>query len=183
MHIERTFVLDTTLQGAWAFLNEPDEVGRCLPGCHTVEVVAPGKYKATVGIKVGQIKAGFDVEVETREERSPEYAAYTMRGSDKGGGSKISADCTLSLRALDEGHTEVTYTSNANIVGKLGRFAGGVMQKFSDHINDQFIAAMIKRVSELENGSADAVPAEPGEKKGGWLKSLFGKQETGTVPQ
>ena len=75
MYIERTFVLNAPLQRTWAFLNEPKEVGVCLPGCHEVEVVEPGKYKASVGLKVGPIKAGFEVLVETDEERPPEYAA------------------------------------------------------------------------------------------------------------
>ena len=169
MLIARTFVLDAPLERAWAFLNAPEEVGACLPGCHTVEVVEPGKYKASVGIKVGPIKAGFDVQVETQEERAPEYASYTMRGADKDGGSKISADCTLSLKSLDETHTEITYSSKAHIVGKLGKFAGGVMQKFADSINDQFIAAMTKRVREIEGLEA---PAE-GSGVMGKLKSMF----------
>lgn len=162
MYIERTFVLDAPLQRAWAFLNEPQEVGNCLPGCHTVEVVEPGKYKASVGLKVGPIKVGFDVQVETSEERPPEYAAYTMRGSDKDGSSKISADCTLALKNVEGKRTEITYTSNVNIVGKLGKFAGGVMQKFADGINDQFIAALTKRIAELESSVVQTEQAAGG---------------------
>ncbi len=164
MYIERTFVLDAPLQRAWAFLNEPQEVGRCLPGCHAVDVIAPGQYKASVGLKVGPIKAGFDVQVDTTEERAPHYASYRMRGSDTEGGSKISADCTLSLKDLEGRRTEVTYTSKVNIVGRLGKFAGGVMQTFADGINDQFVAALGQRIREIEapGGTAaarDAVPA------------------------
>lgn len=161
MHIERTFILDAPIQRAWAFLNEPQEVGSCLPGCHTVNVVEPGKYSATIGMKAGPIKVGFDVQVETEEERPPEYAAYTMRGSDKDGSSKVSANLTLTLKEVDNQHTEVTYTSDVKIIGKLGKFAGGVMQKFADSINDQFIAALTKRVSELEsNMLGSEVPEE-----------------------
>lgn len=152
MYIERTFTLDAPLQRAWDFLNQPQEMGGCLPGCHTVEVLEPGKYKASVGLKVGPIKVGFDVQVETGEERPPEYATYTMRGADKDGSSKVSANCTLALKPVAKQRTEITYTSNVQIVGKLGKFAGGVMQKFADGINDQFIAAVTKRVNELEGG-------------------------------
>lgn len=177
MFIERTFVLDAPLQRAWAFLNEPEEVGGCLPGCHTVEVVAPGKYKASVGLKVGPIKAGFDVQVDTVEERAPEYAAYTMTGADKEGSSKISAECTLALKELDGARTEITYTSKVHIVGKLGKFAGGVMKKLADGINDQFIAALTKRMKEIESGET---PAE-GAGVLGKLKSMFKKQPAETT--
>jgi carbon monoxide dehydrogenase subunit G len=173
MYIERTFVLDTPLPRAWAFLNEPNEVGGCLPGCHTVEVLEPGKYKASVGLKVGPIKVGFEVQVETDEERPPEYASYTMRGADKDGSSKISANCTLALKSIENQFTEITYTSNVQIVGKLGKFAGGVMQKFADGINDQFIAALIKRINELESSVVQS-EKDTASASGG-LKAIFRK--------
>ena len=156
MYIERVFVLDAPLSRAWTFLNEPNEVGQCLPGCHTVELIGPGVYKATIGVKVGPIKAGFDVQVETKEERPPQYAAYAMRGADKDGGSKISADCTLSLKDFGGQQTEVSYTSKVHIVGKFGKFAAGVMQKFADNINDRFVDALVKRIKQLEAEGAAA---------------------------
>lgn len=175
MYIERTFVLDAPLQRAWAFLNEPQEVGNCLPGCHTVEVVEPGKYNASVGVKVGPIKVGFDVRVETKEERRPEYAAYSIHGNGKDGSSKVSAECTLALQSVEERRTEITYTSHVNIVGKLGKFPGGVMQKFADGINDQFIASMRARVQELESQRGGVEVATIPEGVLGKLKSMFMK--------
>jgi carbon monoxide dehydrogenase subunit G len=162
MNIQRTFVLDAPLQRAWDFLKEPEEVGKCLPGCHTVEVIEAGKYKASIGAKVGPIKVGFDVQVDTKEERPPEYGAFSIRGSDKDGSSKISADCTLALKAIDGRRTEVTYTSKVQIIGKLGKFAGGVMQKFADGINDQFVASLVARVIELEGAVVDGAPVPAG---------------------
>ncbi|OJW60391.1 MAG: hypothetical protein BGO65_15130 [Afipia sp. 64-13] len=175
MYIERTFILDVPIQRAWAFLHEPHEIGSCLPGCHSVEVVKPGKYTASVGVKFGPVKLGFDVQVETDEERPPEYAAYTMRGADKDGSSKVSAQCTIALRALESRRTEVTYTSSAQIVGKLGKFAGGMMQKFADNINDQFIAAIAKRVSEIENNAPISTEVEKRTGRFGRLRAVLGK--------
>ena len=162
MDIQRTFVLDAPLQRAWDFLKEPQEVGKCLPGCHTVEVIEAGKYTASIGAKVGPIKVGFNVQVDTKEERPPEYGAFSIRGADKDGSSKISADCTLALKDIEGRQTEVTYTSKVQIIGKLGKFAGGVMQKFADGINDQFVAALIKRVIELEGVVVERAPVPSG---------------------
>lgn len=173
MYIERTFVVDSSLQRTWDFLNEPEAVGACLPGCHTVEVVEPGKYKASVGLKVGAIKAGFNVQVETVEERPPLFSTYVMRGDDKDGGSKISAECTLALKELDAQRTEVTYTSKVQIVGKLGKFAGGVMNKFADSINDKFIAALTARIKEREGGGEEVAKPAGGMLVG--LKAMFRK--------
>jgi carbon monoxide dehydrogenase subunit G len=181
MYIERTFVVDSPLQRTWDFLKEPEEVGACLPGCHTVEVVGPGKYKASVGIKVGPIKAGFDVEVETLEETPPTRSVYTVRGDDKGGGSKISAECTLLLKDIDGVHTEITYASHVQILGKLGKFAGGVMDKFADSINGKFIAALTERIKVVE--ADDPAEAQPGKGILGSVKSFFKKKSPAEAAQ
>lgn len=175
MYIERTFIVDSPLQRTWDFLNEPEKVGACLPGCHTVEVVGAGKYRASVGLKVGPIKAGFNVEVETIEERPPTYSAYTMRGDDKDGSSKISAECTLALKEVDGARTEITYTSKVQIVGKLGKFAGGVMDKMADSINAKFIAAVTEQVKVPD----DSQPADGKSGTGvlGSVKSFFKKKQ------
>jgi carbon monoxide dehydrogenase subunit G len=127
-----------------------------------VEVIEAGKYTASIGAKVGPIKVGFNVQVDTKEERPPEYGAFSIRGADKDGSSKISADCTLALKDIEGRQTEVTYTSKVQIIGKLGKFAGGVMQKFADGINDQFVAALIKRVIELEGVVVERAPVPSG---------------------
>ncbi|MDR2187784.1 MAG: carbon monoxide dehydrogenase subunit G [Azonexus sp.] len=175
MYIERTFIVDSPLQRTWDFLNEPEKVGACLPGCHTVEVVGPGKYKATVGLKVGPIKAGFNVEVETIEQTPPVYSVYTMRGDDKDGGSKVSAESTVSLKDIDGVRTEITYASKVQIVGKLGKFAGGVMDKFADSINAKFIAALTERIKVVE--AADTAEAESSTGILGSVKSFFKKKK------
>jgi len=98
-----------------------------------------------------------------------------MRGADKDGSSKVSAQCTIALRALESRRTEVTYTSSAQIVGKLGKFAGGMMQKFADNINDQFIAAIAKRVSEIENNAPISTEVEKRTGRFGRLRAVLGK--------
>ncbi|MDR2837581.1 MAG: carbon monoxide dehydrogenase subunit G [Azonexus sp.] len=175
MYIERTFIVDSPLQRTWDFLNEPEKVGACLPGCHTVEVVGPGKYKASVGLKVGPIKAGFDIEVETSNQNPPFYSAYTLHGDDKGGGSKVSSECTLALRDIDGVRTEIAYTSTVHIVGKLGKFAGGVMEKFADSINDKFVAAITEQVKVVDDADAAEPEAEAGTL--GKIKSFFKKKK------
>jgi carbon monoxide dehydrogenase subunit G len=183
MYIERTFVVDAPLQRTWDFLNAPEKVGACLPGCHSVEVVGPGKYKASVGLKVGPIKAGFNLDVETTEQNPPVYSAYTTRGDDKDGGSKISAESTLALKDLDGVRTEITYTSKIQIVGKLGKFAGGVMDKLADSINAKFIATVTERVSALDADEAGDKGAEAGSGEGvlGKVTSFFKKKKSAEV--
>ena len=111
MKIEKTFTIAAPQQQVWQFITEPERVAPCIPGCQSVEVTGPGTYRAEVKLQVGPIKAGFKLDIETTEERSPEYSAYTTRGEEGGRASRVSADSKLLLKPIDDGHTEVTYSS------------------------------------------------------------------------
>jgi len=109
-------------------------------------VTGPGTYKAEVKLQVGPIKAGFKLDVETTEERAPEYSAYTTRGEEGGRASRVSADSTLALKHIDDEHTEVTYASEISVVGRLGKFGLGIMKKKAEAMGDQFVDSLRERV-------------------------------------
>ena len=100
--------------------------------------------------KVGPIRTTFKVGIETREERPPEFAAYTTSGEEGSRASMIKAVSTLSLKQLDEDKTEVTYTSEIKLLGRLGKFGSGLMQKVADSIGNEFIATMQDRIKSGE---------------------------------
>ena len=112
--------------------------------------MAPGKYQAVIKTKVGPIRTTFKVGIETREERPPEFAAYTTSGEEGSRASMIKAVSTLSLKQLDEDKTEVTYTSEIKLLGRLGKFGSGLMQKVADSIGNEFIATMQDRIKSGE---------------------------------
>ena len=150
MKIEKTFVVDAPQQAVWDFITSPELVAPCIPGCAGAEETAPGKYHAVIKTKVGPIKTTFKVGIETREERAPEFAAYTTSGEEGSRASMIKAVSTLSLKQLDEDKTEVTYTSEINMLGRLGKFGSGLMQKVADSIGNEFIATMQDRIKSEE---------------------------------
>ena len=158
MHVERSFSIAAPIDRVWRFITTPEEVGPCMPGCKTVEIVGPGKYIAVVSVKVGPIKTAFTFNVETIEERAPEFALFSIRGDEGGNASKVTAENELMLRSLGEAGTEVSYASRISIVGRLGKFAGGVMQKVAESQSDQFIAAVRERLEPEEVMVTEAAP-------------------------
>jgi len=166
MHIEKTFNVAAPVERVWAFITSPEQVGPCMPGCQHVEVTGPGTYRAVISIKVGPIKTTFHFQIETVEERSPEYALFSVKGEEGGSSSRVTAENALTLRATDKGNTEVHYASKVIVVGRLGKFAGGVMQKMAEHMSDQFIAAFCARID------AQAAPAPQSAPPPGWLATF-----------
>ncbi|MCL4182125.1 MAG: SRPBCC family protein [Burkholderiaceae bacterium] len=179
MHVERSFSIAAPIDRVWRFITTPDEVGPCMPGCQKVEIVGPGKYQAIIGVKVGPIKTAFTFDVETVEERAPEFALFAIRGNEGGNASKVTAENTLRLRSLGEAGTEVSYASRISIIGRLGKFAGGVMQKVAESQSDQFIAAVRERLEPVaapaaaEAAAAETAAAEAAPVDGGLLARLL----------
>lgn len=163
MHIEKTFAVAASIDRVWAFITSPDQVGPCMPGCQHVEVTGPGTYRAIVSVKVGPIKSTFNFNIETIEERPPEFAVFSVKGEEGGSSSRVTAENSLTLTAIDNCNTDVTYASNVVVVGRLGKFAGGVMQKMAEHMSEQFITAFRERVEteQAANAGESALPDGP----------------------
>lgn len=153
MKIEKTFSVAAPQQVVWDTITSPQEVASCIPGCEEVSEIEPGKYKASIKVQVGPIKTKFQAEIEALEERPPEYAAYLTKGSEGGKASKVTANSALSLRAISDKETEVSYSSEINIVGRLGKFGQGMMHKVADSMGDKFVDALRDKVGGQQESS------------------------------
>ncbi len=148
MKIENTFSVHAPQQLVWEFITSPEQVAPCIPGCDGAEQTGESSYKASIKVKVGPVKAKFVVDIERTEERPPEYAAYLTKGEEGTKSSRLKAESTLTLIDLGDGNTEVTYSAEINLLGRLGKFGSGIMQKVADSIGNEFIAALKERLEE-----------------------------------
>ena len=146
MKIEKPFSVDAPAETVWQFITSPEKVAPCIPGCEGAEQTGDNTYKAAIKVKVGPIKTRFAVEIETLEERPPEFAAYETKGEEGTKSSRLKAKSTLSLTQLNDTTTEVTYTSEINLLGRLGKFGSGMMQKVADSIGNEFVAGLKEQV-------------------------------------
>lgn len=146
MKIENTFSVQAPREAVWQFITSPEQVAPCIPGCEGAEETGENTYKASIKVKVGPIKAKFVVDIERTEERPPEYASYLTKGEEGTKSSRLKATSILTLIDLGDGITEVTYSAEINLLGRLGKFGSGMMQKVADTIGNEFIANLKAQV-------------------------------------
>lgn len=161
MKIEKKFTVNASQQEVWEFITVPEKVAPCVPGCEGAEDLGGGKYKASVKVGIGPINTKFELDVETLELRSPEYAVYSAKGDEGGKASRIKSETTLSLTPNGNA-TDVHYVSEVSIVGRLGKFGSGLVNKVADSIGEQFVANIKKSIegdSFVENDIPDAYGA------------------------
>jgi len=179
MDIEKVFQVAAPCEKVWGFVTSAEQVATCIPGVESVEVIEPGKYKGLMTIKVGPIKASVKADVHELEQRPPEFASYSIQGEEGGRASRLTAEARLQLKPLEASLTEVTFNANVVIVGRLGKFAGGVMNKLADSMSEEFVTAFRSRLEPVV--PVPVTPAAPpAPTPGPWsrfiafLRRLFG---------
>ena len=120
----------------WKALNDPEILKACIPGCESLEKISDTELEATVGVKIGPVKARFNGKVELTNLNPP--SSYTISGEGKGGVAgfaKGGADVVLT----DEGNeTVLAYTVNADVGGKIAQLGSRLIASTSKKLATQF---------------------------------------------
>ena len=150
MKIEDSFTLNAPQGDVWVAITNPDVVTPCVPGCQNVQILGPNIYSAEVNVKVGPIKAQFRLNVEVTRKMPPLEVHSTTRGEEGSRASLLQAESVVRLKQIDANTTEVYYSSEVNIVGRLGKFGFGIMKKKAKTIGNEFAEAFRKTVESAQ---------------------------------
>jgi uncharacterized protein len=148
MKVEDSFTVEAPVATAWEAIIDPNVVGPCIPGCQAVEVLGPDRYRAEVAVALGPIKTTFNVVVEVSERKPPERVVSVTRGEEGSRASLLTANNLLELRALDENTTEISYSSDVSLTGRLGKFGLGIMKKRAKDTGAAFAEAFRAQLEE-----------------------------------
>jgi carbon monoxide dehydrogenase subunit G len=142
MEITKSFVVRAPAEEVWNFLTDPARVARCLPGAAITGQVDDRTHAGTITVKVGPVAASYKGTMRFERldpvARTAEIIAggQDVRGK---GGADMRMISTVVERAPDE--TEVTITSQVNVMGILAQFGRGMIQDVSDRMFGTFVTA------------------------------------------
>ena len=155
MRIDKSFTIDAPQDKVWHFVSSPEKVGLCFPGCQEIVSLGDDQYKATIKVQLGPIKTVFKVDFEETEKRPMEFLSYTSRGEEGNRSSRLKADSTLSFSPLGENQTKVEYASDISLVGRLGKFGLGMMNKKADSMGDEFVGVLRSKIEDPQEAAMD----------------------------
>ena len=164
MEISKSFVVKASPDEVWRFLTDPARVARCLPGAAITGQVDERTHAGTITVKVGPVAASYKGTMQfERLDPATRTAEIVAKGQDvRGkGGADMRMISTVGERA--PGETEVTITSQVNVMGILAQFGRGMIQDVSDQMFGTFVAAAR---AELEKSETETTPG-PGGPAGG----------------
>jgi carbon monoxide dehydrogenase subunit G len=141
MKLEGTFSINAPRTAVWMAIRDPALMARCIPGCETAERIDDTRYRAVVGVKFGPISARFNIVVEIEEEIAPRMVRSHARGEEGTRASVLSAVSILTLEETEAGRTDVAWSSDVMLTGRLGKYGLGLMRKKAESLSADFVTA------------------------------------------
>jgi len=121
----------------WARLNDAETLKACIPGCTELTGSPEEGFEATVVQKIGPVKATFRGKVTLSDIVAGK--SYTISGEGSGGVAGFAkGGAQVALAPGEDGGTELTYTVQANVGGKIAQLGSRLIDGFARKLADQF---------------------------------------------
>lgn len=140
MIIDQTFTVDAPQERTAEFFFDIERVASCIPGVEGVAEVEPGRYEATLGVRLGPIRAAFKGSIALDDSEAPKRLTAEGEGRDRATGSSARVTFTADLSEDSPGVTTVRAVADVAIRGKLSQFGTGVMRAAAGEIVQEFAA-------------------------------------------
>lgn len=172
MELSHTRFVPAAPARVWEALNDPETLKACIPGCESFVRESDQVWSATVNTRVGPVSARFAGRVELADVNPP--VGYTLRFSGQGGAAGFASGEAKVTLAPTAGGTDVAYTANAKIGGKLAQIGSRLVDGAAAKIADDFFARFSERLTPTPEAAAEApmVPVAAGRAPDGgrWIR-------------
>lgn len=157
--LKETFTVEAPIDRVWAFVMQPQQVATCIPGASLDEVVDERNYVGSIKVKVGAVTAAYKGKVQFTEINEQDHRmTMTAEGRETGGGI-ARGGMVAQLRALPNGHTEVSSEANVELTGKIMQVGRGMIEAVSHQLFLQFVSRVKSRLETAEAAAAAGDPA------------------------
>jgi carbon monoxide dehydrogenase subunit G/molybdopterin biosynthesis enzyme len=145
MRFEGVVAIAAPRQRVWEFLTDPEKVAQCAPGVDSLEVLAPGeRFRATASVGFGSIRARFVTEAEWLDMVALERARMKVHGTAPG--SAVDAESEMLLSDGPDGHTELRWSADVNVLGTIASMAARLMGGVAQRLTAAFFEAVRRRI-------------------------------------
>jgi carbon monoxide dehydrogenase subunit G len=129
----------------WDFLTDPNQIGQCMPGVEKIETIEEfKKYRGTVSVGLGSVKARFNGDMEILELDEPNRAKLKAHGTATGSVADAVSEMTLSDGP--DGSTHVAWTADVNVSGQLASLVARLMVPVSQKLAAIFYDEIRKKI-------------------------------------
>ena len=128
---------------------KPETLQACIPGAEKIELIDERTYDCLIKQKVGPISVRFKFQAVLTNMEPPTHVELEGEGEDIGKAGRFTQRTTIDLKEIEQEEVEISYTCNANIVGKLAMFGDRILKAKAKTLEADFTSALketLKRV-------------------------------------
>jgi uncharacterized protein len=162
----------------WEVLNDPQRMAELMPGVESFEVQDDRHWKANVKIPLGLGGLRMAINFEKVEERRPEFARLSAKGT--GVGALMNMDTSFELSEEAEG-TSMRWAADVKIAGPVGSMGQRVLQPIVNQQVQSVLNALDRQVMEAA-GAPGAAAASAGAPHGASGAGGGGQNPLGSMP-
>jgi carbon monoxide dehydrogenase subunit G len=145
MQLKGDVTIKAPRKKVWDFLTDPNQIGQCAPGVEKIETIEHmKKYRGTISVGLGSVKARFTGDVDVLELDEPNRAKLKAHGTATG--SAADAVCEMTLSDGPEGATLVNWVADVNVSGQLASLVSRLMVPVSQKLAGMFYEEIRKRI-------------------------------------
>ncbi len=145
MYFEGTVLINAPRDKIWKFLTDADFVAQCAPGVKEMVVIVPNeKYQAVARIGFGSVVAEFRTDVEFLELNPNDRAKVRAHGAASG--SAVDATSEMILSNSADGSTELKWTADIVVVGKIASVASRMMGSVTKKLTTKFFECVKRQI-------------------------------------
>lgn len=138
MQTSGTIAVSAPRDQVYAFVSDPNRLATCIPGCSDLRDLGGGKYEAVLTNRVGFVTLKFNVVVQITRQVQNEEIDATITGSPMGLAGRLEAKAGIALSDAPNGGTQIRYSVEMGLTGKLGGIGQPVFRSKSEELAKQF---------------------------------------------
>ena len=149
MLMEGKFTIKAPIQKLWETLLDPETLLSCIPGAEKIERIDEKTFECVVKQKVGPISVKFKFKSVLSKVEPPTHIEVDGEGEDIGKAGHFVQKSIVDLRETPGDEVEVSYRTDATIVGKLAMFGDRIMRAKAKKVEEEFTKALQERLKRL----------------------------------
>jgi len=144
MQFKGVFDVAAPRERVYATMTDPNQVAKCMPDVHRLEVKSPDEFDAVVNVGISFIRGDFALQFRWVEKAPVEGVKLAAHGT--GLGSAIDMEIIARMSAGGRGGTTMDWTVDAKISGKLASLGQRLIESQAEKIIKQLFDCLRQRL-------------------------------------
>jgi len=121
-----------------------------MPGAVLEEIVGDGTFLGSVKVAVGPITTSYKGRVQFTEKDAANHRIQLTAEGREGSGGTARGTMSSTMRATEDGQTEVSVDVHVDVTGRIVQIGRGLMQDVASDMFGQFVSCVTARLESTE---------------------------------